>query len=47
MNKPSSLKKSLMALAIGCATTVAILSPSTALADAHFVGQLGRHGQRI
>jgi DNA-binding beta-propeller fold protein YncE len=44
MNKQSSsLKKSLMALAIGCATTVAILSPSTALADAQSVVFVGNN----
>ena len=44
MNKQSSsLKKSLMALAVGCATTVAILSPSTALADAQSVVFVGNN----
>ena len=44
MNKQfSTLKKSLMALAIGCATTVAILSPSTALADAQSVVFVGNN----
>ena len=44
MNKQfSALKKSLMALAVGCATTVAILSPSTALADAQSVVFVGNN----